>query len=675
MLSQISEAPEVDELSRGALLAEFERIRKIAFRPLSTLGPREFAESVMRGPGEHGSTQDFKFFPYQVEPYEEIFNPRNQEVVLQWFSRGGKSRLILTALGYVIMERPCPIGVMWPVEGDARLWSKDEFMSGLVDPNPPLYAVVKNAFGQRKSSQTMLHKEFPGGWLTAAGSNAPGRLRRMKFRFGYADEIDAIVASESDEGDVLAIFKKRGAEFADTIFVLCSYPSIRGKSRIEAKMLDSDLRQVFVTCIKCGGEPFVMHRTGVNPGWDKFKRSRLVCEYPERPETARLQCPCCEALLTDQDRFAMMLAGKWRATRPFQGRVGFHANSLLWPHPVDPSKFPGGYLQKLAQEEIDAELSDNPEESRRVIVNTSDAETYEGACDIKPSHSVLFNRREKYDPRNMLPAGVLWIGFGADVQDDRLELEFVGFGEKMQTWGLGYHVIKGEKGATAAPPTQGVWADADRLLETTFAHPCGKIMRVSAGLFDRGFRPDQVLAFTRPRLARGIYASRGAVSLSRPIVRPRPTWEGNPKGKVWELGTHVAKEIIYQRLFRDNPTSIGYMHYPEMACYGEPYYRGITVEESEMRMGRDGKPYRFFYCPEGMRNEPFDIRVMALAIERIKKPNYAALALEFAVKEGGVRAIAPPPPESIPHVPQPPRPRSFVHVPRRSGWVTGGRRW
>ena len=459
---------------------------------------------------------------------------------MQMASRLGKSRIVLTALGFVIHQQPCRVGVMWPVEGDGKLWSKDDFMGELVEPTPEIAALIEDSTGQRNSANTILHKHFPGGLLQILGANATGRMRRMKARFLYADEIDAIVEISSDEGDQLAIFKKRGAEFPDAIEVYCSYPSLKRRSRIEAKLLESDYRQWHVTCLVCGGEPYVMHR------------SQLRYDA-QRPQEARLECPRCKALLTDTQRHAMMAGGDpekprfdlWKPTRPFRGKVGFQANALMWPHPVDALKYPGGFLQLLAQQEIDVEKSDNPERSRRVLVNTVDAETYESVMDAKPEHSKLFLRREDYDPRKMLPAGVLVLFFFVDVQADRLELGIEGFGERQQVWAIDYQVIKG---SPLSPPDKGVWAELDRILSTTtWAHPSGKVLRLRGGLVDRGYKPDQVLAFTRPRANRGIFASRGSTNLAKPIIERRARKEGNPPAKVWEIGTHEAKDIIYQR--------------------------------------------------------------------------------------------------------------------------------
>lgn len=663
-------------LSQGALTQKFERLRERCLALISTLTPRAFAEEIMRLPDDHGATRPFSFAyaPYQLQPYEELFNPRNQEVALMWASRMGKSRVVCSGLGFIILIEPCRIAVMWPTEGDGKLWSKDDFMGELIEPTPELAALIEDATGLRKAGNTHLRKKFLGGLLQILGANAAGRVRRVKARFLYAEEIDAILGSLTDEGDMLKIFGKRGDEFPDTIKVYCSYPSLKGHSRIEALLEGSDYRQWFVTCLLCGGEPYVMHRTQL-----RYDR--------EHPEGSMLECPRCHGHLTDLQRYRMMMGGDpkkprydlWRPTRPFRGKAGFQANSLLWPHPIDPAKYPGGFLQMLAQRELDAEKSDNPQKSWRVIKNTEDAETHESESHKKPVHSVLFLRREPYDPEKMLPPGVLWVCFGADVQADRVEMEIVGVGQKRQTWGLGYHVLRG---TPLVPPDTGVWAELDRLVTTsTFPHPSGHTLRVSAGLADRGYKPDHVLEFTRPRASRGIYASRGATSLCRPIVQRRPKKEGKPEAKVWELGTHEAKDIIYQHLERDNPAADGYAHFPIHGSYSEQYFTGLLLENSTDQKASDGKYYRFFECPEGGRNEPLDIRVMIEAIIRIKKPNFAKLAEKYAVRKEGEE-----PPDSHSagaKSPTPPKPtapaarRSFVQASGkgvRRGFVGGWRK-
>jgi phage terminase large subunit GpA-like protein len=609
----------IDDLeSRGSLRESVVSLldRNLSF--WSVMPPLAWATSVRRMPDEHGATKEFSFSyaPYELEMFSECFNARNQEVVFQMYSRGGKSEVVLNVLGYVIDQRPCRIGVMWPTLGQAKKWSKDDFQISLIEPTPPLLDLVGDGRGRRKSDNTLLHKLFAGGLIDIIGANAPGDLRRMKARVLYADEIDAICEISSDEGDQLAIFKKRGSEFADTIEIYCSYPSLKRRSRIEAKLLETDYRQWLVTCVLCGGEPFVMHRNQL-----RYDREKL--------HETRFECPRCGDLLSDAHRYEMMKAGAWKATREFRGKAGFQGNAMLWPHPVDPTKYPGGFLQMLAQQELDAEKSDNPERSRRVLVNTVDAETYEAEFEHKPEHTKLFLRREEYDPRVMLPAGVLAVFFFVDVQADRLELFIDGFGQKNQIWGIDYQVIKG---TPLAPADQGCWAELDRILSTAkYPHPSGRYVSISGGLIDCGYKPDNVFAFTRPRARSRIFASRGATTLGKPIIGRRAKREGNPPARVWELGTNEAKDIIYQRLDLDNSAANGYQHFPKLGQFSEQYFSMLTVEDSEMKRAGDGKFYRAFFCENGVRNEALDGRVGTMAAERIVKPNYKKLAEFYAV--------------------------------------------
>jgi phage terminase large subunit GpA-like protein len=621
VVAEIEPRPgKVDIVSRDAIRKGHIDLLDRNFAPWSIMAPVEWVQTVRRMPDEHGATKPFTFdyAPYELEPFEECFNPRNQEVVLQMFSRGGKSEIVLNVLGWTIHQRPCRIGSMWPTLGQAKKWSKDDFVGALIEPTPELYELVGDGTGRRKSDNTLLHKLFAGGLIDIVGANAPGDLRRMKARVLYADEIDAIVEIGTDEGDQLSIFKKRGAEFADTIEIYCSYPSLKRRSRIEAKLLETDFRQWMVVCVLCGGAPYVLHRSQLRYDVD-------------RPADAKLECVMCRQLLGDSQRYEMMRAGAWKATKPYRGKAGFQANALLWPHPVDPEKYPGGYLQMLAQQEIDVDKSDNPERSRRVLVNTVDAETYEAEFEHKPEHTALFLRREEYDPAKMLPAGVLAIFFFVDVQGDRLELFIDGFGFKNQIWGIDYQIIKG---TPLAPPDQGCWAELDRIIsQANYPHPSGEYLHLSGGLVDCGYKPDNIFSFTRSRSRSRIFASRGATALSKPLIGRRPKREGNPPAKVWEIGTNEAKDIIYQRLELDNAAANGYQHFPKIGQFSEQYFAMLVAEDSEMKRAGDGKFYRAFSCDDGVRNEALDGRVGTMAIERIVKPNYAKLAEELAVKE------------------------------------------
>ncbi len=610
----------IDPISYAAYRGALSRLMLSAFAPWTLSPPDEWAERVLRMPGDHGSTRrwSFDFFPPQREMFTEIFNPRNREVVFKMASRLTKTMTVLGAIGYCIAEAPRKILVMWPKIGDSEEWSKKHLMGELVDPTECLQGVLQDGRGRRLANNTILSKIFPGGYISMFGANVPGDFRRAKGNFLYADEIDAIAIAESDEGDQLRQFAVRGSEYPDTIQVYCSYPSLNGQSNIDSKYDLSDKRVWEVLCLKCNA-PWVMHRKDL-----RYDR--------EATELSTIQCPSCHALHDDQARYSMSRSGKWVATSPFRGIAGFHANSLLWPHPVDQQKYPGGFLQMLALEELAVEQSDNVERARRVLVNTRDAESYTPEHLQKIEHSKLYKRREAYDPRDVLPSEVVFITAGADLQANRAEIKFKGWGHRgdlKQSWALDYRIVRG------SPLLDDFWEKLENVFRNTaWKHPSGQWIHPSIILFDSRFRPDEVYAFARKVHKLRVYACEGATVISKPIVPKKPIKRGVPPCLVWEVGTHEAKDVIYQQLEIDDPNAQGYCHFPATVSFTEEYFRRLTIEESLMQRGRDGNFYRFFFkASSDDRNEPLDCEVYANAAEQIYRPNYEKLRNQFLTEE------------------------------------------
>lgn len=600
-----------DQLSQLSYRTAITALLARAFANWTVMPPEVWAEDVRRM--SDGKRFRWSFAPYLKKMFLSIFEPTVQETVFEMFSRAGKSEVVLNAIGYSIDQQPRRILSLWPTSGQAEKWSKDNLMGELVEPTPPLAEILGGADGKRRSNNTILHKQYPGGLLNIFGSNSPGEMRRAKGNFLYGAEIDAIVEVATDEGDQLAIFNKRGDEYPDTIRVFESYPSLKGRSRIHAKLEESDFQQWFVVCVKCGKKPYVMHRNQL-----RYER--------DKPQTARLECPRCHTFLTDQNRYEMMLAGDWRPTKPFRGKRGFQANAMLWPHPVNRVKFPGGFLQMVAQAEIDVEKSDNRERSRRVIVNTVDAEPFEPAQEHKVEHSALYARREDYDPNKAIPEGVLAVVCGIDIQFDRAEAKIKGYGLNGETWAIDYRVIKG------SPLAPELWERIDKMLVTAQWETKSKkrLLKIVGCGIDSGYKPDAVYAFTRARTSRSVFALKGSSVLGKPIVT-RPSKVGSPRTLLFEVGTNEAKDIIYQRLelepVKNHKTGEityphGFMHFPTLSVFDESYFRALTIENSFMKRASDGEFYRAFLCPETERNEPLDAEVYADAVKEILEDRY-----------------------------------------------------
>ena len=616
-----------DILSSEAYAANLARLLQKCFAPWSKMPPEVWAEEVYRLPG--GLRFKWDYAPYARQMFLSLFDRGTIENVFQLYSRGLKSTVVLLALGYVIDQAPRRILSLWPTNSQAEKFSKDILCGELFDTTPCLNFL--SGGNRRIASNTLLHKAFPGGLIDLFGANAPGDMRRAKGSLLYADEIDAIESTQTDEGDQLAIFAKRGSEYPDTIQVYASYPSVMGKSRINAKLAETDWNQWQVTCVRCGGEPFVMHRN--------------MIRYEEgKPETARMECPRCAALLTDDERYQMAHKqgfDNWKPTRQFRGKRGFQANAMLWPHPFDREKYPAGALQMIAQQEIDAAKTDNPRRALRVLVNTVDAEPFDPVAETEkpPDSQEIYARRENYGLT--VPMGGLFLTAFVDVQRNRLEVGWRAYGREEESWGMDHVVIDGY---TSHPE---VWQQLKREFARKWMHESGAPMRLGFGFVDGGAYSEEVYRFMQS-LARNpvegvtgkVRASKGYGKFGMPIVtRKMSTVAKLLKGH--EIGTWEAKDRIYDRLRVAAPGPT-FMHYNER--FSEEYFQQLTVEKVAIEY-EGGQEIRKYLNEKNERNEALDIEVGCLAAVRLFPRNWdmleSALLEEAEAIRKGSTAPAP----------------------------------
>lgn len=545
-----------------------------------------------------------RYAPYLREMLETPLDPTVYLTAYQVFSRGGKTTVANVLMGYFIAERPRRILMMRQTIQKAEVYSKSNFMEDFVRQTPVLRAAVPEG---RKTESTIRHKMFPGGELRFFGSNAPGDLREAKGNLLIADEVDSYEASKSDEGDILKIFWKRGSEYPDTIRLAMSYPSVEGDSLIEGIMKISDARKYYIPCPRCGVE---------------FVPMRAHIKWPQgMPEAAIFRCPHCDGAISDQDRAEAIAAGRWKPTQAFAGVAGFHASGMLWPHPVPPNC--RSFYHMVAKEVEAAEKSDNPERSIRVLVNTFDSDVFRPESLPAPDSAIINSRRESYNPRQMLPKGVLWLSAGVDVQQEWLEVSLLGFGLGNHIWALEHRKIKG------AIDRQSTWDTLHEYFSTCkFQHPdlgmlhlLHKVPREKSPrvFVDSGHRYEIVRKFTKPRERVGVFSVKGHPSVDAPIIQG---WQRCSTTLAWvvKIGVNSAKDRIYHRLQIADPEEDGYIHFPKLAEYDDHYFGGL-VGESPKLVKKGGKLFTRFEAADGLRNEPLDTFCYALGVFECARPN------------------------------------------------------
>lgn len=574
-------------------------------RPRSRMTGTEWADTrryVAPGtspePGEWRTSR----VPYLAEPMNCATDTATEITVMMCSSQIGKSEFLLNIMGYYADQEPAPQLFLQPTIDAAEAFSKERIdptfrhSKGLRDK---LEGGQDGRGSSRKSSTTIRMKHYPGGYIALVGANSPAGLASRPIRILLADELDRM--SDTKEGDPLKLAMQRTTNFHNRKICFVSTPTIKDQSKIQEWWDRSDQRHYYIPCQHCGTEQKLVW---AQVKWDKDNEGNGL------PETARYECSECGKVMRGDGKPSVELlgAGRWIADRPHIKKIaGFHINSLYSPW-VD--------LSSLVEEWLEVTKS-RDREGLMEFINLKLGELYvENNDDI--SHEYLHRRREYYDAE--LPDNVLLLTAGVDQQDDRLEVEVVGWGLGKENWGIKYEFFMGD------PGQQQVWDQLDRFLMQQWSFRDGRQLGVSCVVVDSGDGnyTQEVYEFTKPRESRNIFSGKGRGGLGVPYLS-RPTKTNRVGATLFTIGVDAGKSVIMHRL-RLEDEGAGYCHFPRESDrgYDEEYFKGLLAERQvyEYRGGRTVVKWVKSYD----RNEPLDCRNYATAALEIINPDLEWLA-------------------------------------------------
>lgn len=382
---------------------------------------------------------------------------------------------------------------------------------------------------------------------------------------------------------------KRLATFWNKKEINVSTPTNKSTSRIAVEYEHSTQEEWHVPCPACGKlQP--LEWAGVTFDKDNLDEIQYCCS----------KCGVLSSEAEWKERFS---GGKFIAKFPKRKVRGFHLNSLASPFAE-------------WREIVEKFLVANEEKKRGNIellkawTNTEMGLTWEEEGEaLEPE--TLMERREPY--KCEVPNGVLYLTAGVDTQDNRFELEVVGWGKGKESWGIQYKIIFGDMKQPE------IWAELDEFLSRTFTRKDGTKLKISRACVDSGGHfANQVYKFCKQRTARGVFAIRGASKPDAPYI-PKPTYNNREKAPLFVVNVDTGKSLLFQRLTVEEQGA-GFCHFPieEEKGYDETYFKGLTAERLILTYEKGRARYVWKLKENGYkRNEPLDIR------------NYATVALEI----------------------------------------------
>ena len=574
------------------------------FRPPRRMTMSEWAETEY----VHDSGK-LKLIPFQKGFLDAFTDPSVERITWQKSARVGATMSMTIACCYYPAQDPCRVGYLLATDDDAKGISTDEISPALERTPSCSKHFLRGGTALRN---TLTHKVYPGGSLKLLAAKSPRNLRRHNMDVVLLDEVDSYQITS--EGNPIDLFIRRTQNSARRKIVLASTPTHAETSEICRSFATSDQRYYFVPCPHCGA-----HQT---LSWDKVTvngvpvtKLRLV-DYEEIQEpVAAIQCKECSETIDETAKKWMLAEGEWRATKPFTNHAGFFINTLYSP-------FPNASWQKLVVEYLVAKKSPD---TLQTFVNTVLGEAWSDNLDDLDPH-LIAKRRGAYG-LHMVPKDILLITVGVDVQKDRAELTYVGWGEG-PTRILGHEKVYGD------PTSQQLWDAVDAAKARRFPHELGGDIGVSATAVDSGNWTQHVYAYCAGKEVQGVYAIKG-------VPGARPLWSESKirpgrGAKLYNVGVDTAKTIIMQRLGVTDPEAEGYIEFTESIDETTGYFEELLGEYRKVEY-KNNRPVFVWERKQGQRVEALDCLVYAFAARHTIKPNWDRLREACTAEERRVK--------------------------------------
>ena len=571
-----------------------------AFRPPPPLSVSQWADTY-RYLSPEGSAEPGKWRTSRAEYQRGMMDAvkNNERTVIMTSAQIGKTEIILNTLGYFIHYEPCPILIVQPTLQMGEDFSKNKLTPMLRDT--PAIARLFD-MRERTSDNNILYKKFQNATvLSIAGANSPAGLAARSIRVLLCDEIDRYPPSARKEGDPLSLAIQRTATFWNRRIVLVSTPTVKGHSRIEDAFSLTNQQEWCVPCPKCGEyQPYL---------WGGIL-------YRERTQPV-MKCQYCGGEFAEHE---------WKGTHgewipQAEGTsAGFHMNAFAsswatWPELI--AKY--------------TEACNGGDEQLKTWINTVLGETYEnpeGVIEIETLHENCEDYGELPDGSCALPEEVLCLTCGVDTQDDRLELEVVGWGLGNQSWGVEYKILYGDTSM------RDVWEALDSYLGKTWRKLSGDELGISITCIDSaGHSTDAVYRFCKARVKRRIFPIVGRGAWGLPSVR-KPSRNNRYRVPLFTLGVSTLKGTLHQRLQAKKGEG-GYCHFPrdKRTGYDEIYFAGLISERMVYKRINGKEVVRWEVRDFKTRNEPLDCRVYAMGAYEIFSPDLRRLSARIAERQ------------------------------------------
>ena len=295
-----------------------------------------------------------------------------------------------------------------------------------------------------------------------------------------------------------------------------------------------------------------------------------------------------------------MLAGfEWRAQNASARRE--HRSFYIW------SAY--SVLQswaRIAQEWLKAR--GDPGAEQTFICDTV-GKAYRAQAKSPPWETLRDRAAQSHYIRGTIPRGALVLTIGLDVQQDRVEWQLVGFGERYTKFIVDYGIVDRH---ISDPDCQ---RNLDLVLAKRWKNVAGREVGVDFAAIDGNAWVEDVWSFARRHPSNKLIMTRGRGDDGAPRLA-LVKLERNPKTglllpysrRFYNLGVNGLKMALYRDMAKDDPAPPGYVSFP--SGLPDDYFQEVTAER-RTAVKRHGFTVYRWTKDDRQDNEALDTAIVA----------------------------------------------------------------
>ncbi len=548
--------------------------------------------------GDSGSKLRLTEFQKQIADIWDA--PALERLVIMKSARVGFSMLLSAITAHGIAEKSVHVAIVQPRDTDSRGFSAE-----IIEPALKNCAPAAKKLAQATVDNLLL-KLMGSTSLRLLAAQSPANFRRVSVDWCLLDEVSAFPITK--EGNPIRLAEKRATNSSQKKVLIGSTPTDE-TSLIAEEYESTDQREFHICCVHCGSffAPEWRHVMITEPGHlSESVQAMNPKEWTRKridDAEVTLRCPhCSEDIHEGQEKQATVDAGEFIATRPgnaSESVVGLFVNALVSP-------FPNSTWKKLTHEWMAAKR--DGVDGIAAFYNTVLGLTFSGAIEELSVEALA--ARKAPGNLDLVPADILCLTAGVDVQGNRLEMSSIGWKEDGSSAVLAHEILYGDTSEDPASPT-GVWEKFRKAARRKFQSGLGGEIGYSAVAVDSGYNTDTVYRAVAP--LHNCYAVKGATSVEAPI------WKLSKKKletgqTLYNIGTHQAKTFIMSRLSLPAGDP-GCIMFAEALCENKDYLSQVLSEKRVLRKknGRMVWAWEASGKQENRDHEGLDCAVYAVA--------------------------------------------------------------